>query len=896
MNLEGATPHEITRFGSLVELDDPTALPLGVSPFLRNCKFHLTSVRTRDGIQSQFGFVLPSKQPVTGLAASVIDNPSLQALLAFDSAGNVYAESPAGTTKPVAVKSTQVTPPANASMQAAAAYKRLFLAFTDLLHAQGAPAVYDIATGILDPLSMKPVGAPWVAATAYQVGEVITPATPAGGNGHAYVCSHAGTTGAVQPAFPVADAGTVADNTVTWKEMTPVMAQYLAEPAAPTVNRVAGGGTFAGARDVYILVTLVNGQGETDGQIALAFKFVNTTANDQFVVTSPAVLSWMAGLVAPYAVTGYNVYEADVATGGGAPALAAYKKVNGGAVAIGASTNVNTTGGGAAPPAANSASIVPVGNICSGQRYAVILYVNRNGYISGMSQPIAFGLNVAANGGQVFVGNIWAGPANTAARIVAFTPAGGISDVQGGGITTAGPYFWISPAFPNGIFNLSAVAAGITVAAIVNGVTELATLVNDNVTTSGYFNFDDNYLKLTLQDVSANFRLIQVPNCSDIYYSPTLRRLFYSVDTLPSGWYVSNQDSPESVYGDTGIVQCAENDGELRVAVREYGQVVYLLKQRSGHVLAPSPTDPSQWDVKRLWKGSGPCGPRAVDVCTTFLCYVHRSGVYVFMSGTPLCISEELNGLGAPSTALASTWKRINWSAAQTIWVQVDDESRELRVGVPLDGSTSPSHVLTCNYEESPTFSKPIHFSMFAGKEIATGDARRWSVDDIPANLCIRAERALQGPPPWMDQATAQSQLLFASPNPDGAVSALIPRVFNDNAAGIDWVYETACPQDMLRPNRLRGVQANVDGGGGEIIVEVLALRGKDPQQGGVNTKGVVIPLAKRLIPGVPYACGVIANNERFRLRFSNGKKPDVWGDIKYANLWSTPITRARPG
>lgn len=861
----------------------------------RNVRFHLTSVRTRDGINSNLGFKLPSQRPVTGLAGLKIGGAPGDTFvpIVFDDQGHLYVESPVGSGKLIAVASTQVTPPAAASMQVAAAYTRGFLAFTDLKNSSGSPAVYDIASGHLDPLSMLPVGSPWQAKRAYNVGEIVTPLTPFGGNAHWYRCTVAGTSGNAQPVFPVTEGTTVADNTVTWQEETPLMAQNLPTPPAPVVTRNPAAGTFAASRDVYIAISYVNPQGET--VIGASFVYVNTTLNDQFVVTGPLLASlaaWVQNLGGSYQPTGYNVYEADVATGAAAPAQSAYHKVNVGAVAFGVNTNVNTTGAGAVP-IGGTAWIVPAGNICAGLRYAVILYVNRNGYISGMAAASVFSYQGATGGHQLYVPYIPVGPANTMGRLLAFTPAGTLSQLAGTGISNAGPYFWIPPAgFADADFNFSGVAAGVTVSDIVNGVSMNSTYINDNATTTATLNFTDDYLKLTTLDISAYFRKIQVPACSDIYYSAAVNRMFYAVDQFPSGWYVSNEGDPETVYGDTGIVQVSENNGENRVTVRDFNGVTYLFKERSGHILNPDVTDPSNWKATQQWSGSGPCGPRAVDVCTSFMLFVHRSGVYVYFgSGLPKRISKEI----------PITWAKINWKYAKAIWVLIDDETQEVRIGVPYGNSTVPNMQLRVNYEESPDFNPPIHFSPYIGKEIAAGTCYKWSVDDIPSNLAVRIERPLVNPPATLDYSTTQSQILHASSNPDGAVSAVVPFQYNDNGTGIDSVFETAAPQDLLRPNMLGGVQANIDGVG-TFQLEVLALRAKDPRDGGAapaggpaQTGGSVIPLVKKCQAGIPYSCGARGQNERFRLRVSNGKQLNMGFDLKWAAIYARPISTARP-
>ena len=52
MNFDGFIPHEFTRFGGLVDNDDPTVLPMGVAAVCKNCRFQLTTVATRYGLQT----------------------------------------------------------------------------------------------------------------------------------------------------------------------------------------------------------------------------------------------------------------------------------------------------------------------------------------------------------------------------------------------------------------------------------------------------------------------------------------------------------------------------------------------------------------------------------------------------------------------------------------------------------------------------------------------------------------------------------------------------------------------------------------------------------------------------------------------------------------------------
>lgn len=736
MNFEGFTPHEFNRWSSLVEQDDPTALPEGVAGVARNVSFRLNSVRTRDGITWQFQ--TPSaNQPISGLASLINQQTAgnSQVPLIFDMGGNLYIESPAGSGTLKSVTSSQASPPANAHLQVAAAYNRGYLAFSDMKVALANPAVYDLPSGNLDPYSMRPVGDRWAANTAYQVGEVVTPNTGTTGNGHTYRCTTAGTSGANQPAFPAGTGATVTDGTVTWTENTATM---------------ASSGT--------------------------------------------------------------------------------------------------------------------TGNICTGQRYMVVLFKNRNGYITGMTEASVQGLNVTASAQQLTVTNIPLGPApSTAARILCFTVAGG---------ATVGDYFYI-PSQDS-----------------VNGITMTSTVINDNTTTSATFNFTDVYL-LSTTKVTSFFRKIQAPPCVDIYYSATLNRM---VLTNPTGHLVSLAGDPESFYGDTSPVQPGQLDGQNTICWRDYRGTSYSLKERSGYIVEVSENDPSTWQTVKKWEGVGPCGPRAAAVCTAFLCFAHRSGFYVFFGDAPQRVSKEIGHLST------STWRRINWDYQHLIWVHIDEEAQEIRIGVPLDDSTVPNAVLKLNYEESPTFTPPLFFSHFVGKEISSAEARKWSVDDIAAYVCTRVERKLaslaSGAHTSMsgaDSLTRQSQIMFGSANPDGIVSAIDYGTYSDigpsGSAGIDSVYEAVAPAELMRVNQLGGMSVNAVGNG-DLLVSIILGRQIAPDR---SNKIDLTPI--RLDDSAtkpPKSVGGRGQNERMRPRFSNGKQPGAWFDIKYAVLYARPISLAR--
>ena len=834
MNFDGFSPHEFTRFGGLVDNDDPTVLPMGVAAVCRNCRFQLTTVATRYGLQTAMQG--PNQAPISGLASLIYtpENPGetlFQAPMMFDTDGFLLVERPAGSGTLVRVQGPLVTIPANAHAIISEAYNRALIAYSDLRTPVAPLNVYSLQTQQLDPYGQKAIGAPWLASTSYLVGEYVQP-TALGGNGHLYRSLTAGTTQTSEPAWPLSEAATVTDGGVTWQEQTPVLVNRLPAPQPPQPTRVAAVGAFAAGRDVYLALTYRNAQGES---IASAPGILSATAlNDaaQFAVPSLAGLpGWMRGLGAAYQPTSCNVYEADVPAGAGTPASGSFALV--GNFALGATVTVTTTATGMAPPTANTARVTPgglppppapavervsssgsfpagldvyviatftnsagetlpsvagllidtllndavqvplpatlyqvtgvtlyaaavatgaaapasssyaqvgsflplstatltapasgpappianttgaTGSIApdsgTGLRYASLAFTNRNGNLS--PTVLAFtSVSVDVPGDGLYMANLPIGPGNTLNRTIGFTVADG---------TSAGPFSYIPTA---------------TVSA---GVAMTATVIDDNTTTTALFNFSDTFLEAeTATDMTDRLRCVQPPAAVDVYYSPSNDRVVLSgVDGYASGHYISLAADAESYYGDTSPIQVANGNGQRCICAREFQGTLFSLKERSGFTISPTATDPSTWSVQQRWEGVGPCGPRAVCVTNEFLFFVHRSGAYAYSPSEP---QPKLMTKEIPTI-----WQTINWDYQHTIWCCVDEENKEIRIGVPVGQATTPNQTLTLNYMEG--LSGPIHFSQYAGREVAMGAARKWSVDDVAGNLAVRCERALAG-------------------------------------------------------------------------------------------------------------------------------------------------------
>jgi len=214
----------------------------------------------------------------------------------------------------------------------------------------------------------------------------------------------------------------------------------------------------------------------------------------------------------------------------------------------------------------------------------------------------------------------------------------------------------------------------------------------------------------------------------------------------------------------------------------------------------------------------------------------------------------------------------------------VDDENKEIRIGVPMGNATVPNQTLTMNYMEG--LSGPIHFSQYAGKEVAMGAARKWSLDDVAGSVAVRCERALPENASSFG-ALRQSQILIGSSSPDGTVQMIATGIYNDNGSGIACQYETTSTQDLMAVSMLGGVSINALGEG-SMTVSVMVARGNH------EIKLAPFPLNPENWKG--YSGGARGQNERFRMRFTNGSVSNAWFALKYCSLFTRPLFSGRTG
>lgn len=673
---------------------------------------------------------------------------------------------------------------------------------------------------------------------------------------------------------------TVYPPTINSARITP--GQLPTPTVGPTIQRISSTGSFPVGRDVYVLQTYVNANGETPG--GPANSILNTELNDAIGVTVAAPAEYPQ-------ITTINIYECDVPTGSPAPNSAQFALV--GSYSPGATPTITAAATGSPPPIVNGTG--PAGNIAAdspqggingsqGYRYAAIMFMNRNFSVSGFTRASVIQYAVDEDGWQLSIFNVTPGPANIIARPIAFTVADG---------TNAGDFWWIGnidPQVPNSTFAYPN-------AILDAGILQAATVFYDNTTTQGTFNFTDEYLDSS-NLVTDRLDIIWPAPCVHIAFHESINRMIQT--GIYGNWFgcrVSLAGAPEDYYGDMSDIEIEASDGERSWGTFEYKQVSYLINERSGFALTASPSNPNQWTARRRWSKVGACGPRAFDSCDDFFMFVHRSGIYRYEDTNPDLMTKEI----------PYWWQTVNWAAATTISLKIDRETHTVHVNVPVGNSTVPNQKIMISYSEG--WQNPIHYSTYSGKEISMDACRKISIDDCAAYVCGRIERQIPSPPtfvvgdaeiPLMSSSFYVSQFVFGSSGYDGTVNAITPGIFADNGSGIDWQYETVCPQATMAMSKIEGFQLNAKGNG-KIYPRLIGGRKMlydQPESGPVESLFIPLPpldLNIEQSEGISYEVEE-RYNEKWRIGFSNGKVAGAWASIKWVSIFSIPFFSARDG
>jgi hypothetical protein len=896
MSFDGQTPIPVAKMGGRVTSFPRRNLASGVSPNQRNCRYGLDSVATRFGINcsAPVGFTLPDAGQVTGLTNLIEPgSPTLYIPLAFSSKGHLYKESPVGSSNLVPINSALVNLPANAYLQSTQVANSRFMAISDLLQGIGDNCVLD-SQGFLDPLGQMPVGAPWQAGYTYRFGQCVTPTL---GNNHLYRwIGGTGKSGNTEPSWPTAEGATVDDGAGEWQENTPQAVNTLTASRYQmgASSRYAGGGTFPAGVDVWVFITFNNTVGVSTGesnpstpQLALQ----NTNLNDAVSFAASPVYNQGIGtdwqfnpaiVPTPLQPQSWNLYAAAVPTGSPMPDISLFAQQTSDQT-FGTPLTLTTLIAGVALPPYPTAYFTIPGDVAIGQRYGAILFVNRNGNISGFNLNGIFTVeNLRAQSpsneefigdGPLYVRNIPLGPANTAMRIIALTTAGQVY---------AGPYDYIgqNDTLPDG--------------------TPITSFVlGDNFTTSAMLNFTDPYLEDST-DVTGFTTKILVPAQMDWYFSEVTNSLLGCGEAGQSS--LSRSSNPfdyETFDGAVGYFYTSQEDGGRTVTHRDWKNQLYVFKDNGGHsVQSIGANTANQWTVVKRWDKIGPCGPRAIDVSPggtggqgAFICFACQSGVYIwFGSGDPTWVSMEIQEPAAGGDN-REYWGGINWKMQQLISVTIDDLTKRVFICVPYGQSTINSGCFTLNYARG--LGDPVHFSSFSGKEIAPPE-RKWSYDDYSACQVVRMQRPIVSlnPASPLDPRIAQSQLMFASSANDGAVSSELPDVYDDNGVAINNYYEIGQHRAIAGMQTFAGCSLNMTGAG-KIAVRGVPFSGEP-----FPPKGQIIDL--NTDPRGWYRRFFRQMGRQFGLRIDNNNTAGAWFEMNEATLFMHPAfpaeTKGQPG
>lgn len=651
------------------------------------------------------------------------------------------------------------------------------------------------------------------------------------------------------------------------------------------LTRAPGAGAFAAGRDVWIRLSYSNALGETP--LGPSNSIINTLANDEVQVD----LTQLADAKEfPQLVT-VNVYEADVPTGTAEPPISAYARSA--VSAVGQTVNVTNTAAGPPPVTVNGTG--PGGNVpadtsdggingTQGYRYAVPAWINRNQTYSGFSAAAVSKYIVDEDGWEIAVFKVPIGPANIIGRLINWSVADS---------TQAGPFWWVgnvniqvptqNVVYPNDFLS--------------DGIEITPTVFLDNVTTSGTFNFTDDYLK-SANNTTDRLRIAIPPQGVRVDYLTTCDRLAISGVPGYAGPIVSLGKDYESFYGGSSPVPIPTQRGETCWGCVEFRNQIYVLRSQSGLVMVPGTGDPDSWDVSQRWgptedsEGVGPCGPRAFAACSQFIIFVHRSGVYKWDgTGNPDLMTKEIPRM----------WGFINWAAAETISVMIDNDTHTVRIQVPVGRSLTPNMEYCLSYLEG--WQNPIHFFGYQQRESTLEAARRWSFNDVSAYICRRILRTVPNPaglplgPDGTTQAGSSfaiSQLAYTQTDPSGVVNARTPGRYDDNGAGIDWQYQSVSAQAMQKPSKPEGVVTSAVGAG-SINVGFLAGRKKITDQNGAANvlwcqQMDLDPQGSIDFTRKPER----STDEYWSVLYTNGKQPGVWASIKKAIVYIIPVKAAR--
>lgn len=237
-------------------------------------------------------------------------------------------------------------------------------------------------------------------------------------------------------------------------------------------------------------------------------------------------------------------------------------------------------------------------------------------------------------------------------------------------------------------------------------------------------------------EVTDQLNMSPPPPAADVYFVPSLQMYVYTRG-IDSVFLFSQTDDAENVDLENGSLSVDDNSMSLAICVREArtGEII-AMKADGGYAINPSDLAPSEWPCPTRWSQHGPPCAGAVGKGKDFLVFPSfwtQAGCYLYIDGKLDWLTKEFQ----------KTWDRVNRDALNTIWTIVDEQEKEIQIGLPLDGATTPSHIAVGSYIEG--FGPQEVLNRY-GKLITARSAIRWSIRPRATRAAAVVQRALAAP------------------------------------------------------------------------------------------------------------------------------------------------------
>jgi len=231
-------------------------------------------------------------------------------------------------------------------------------------------------------------------------------------------------------------------------------------------------------------------------------------------------------------------------------------------------------------------------------------------------------------------------------------------------------------------------------------------------TASFTIDITDADLASTGTDVTNNQLLFTQDTSGNGPFSPNFvavygpRTVYHTVIGSVPQAYASEPDNPQYITADQHVLYLP--GFKAMSSSFSLNNIYYVLGPHWTYAFQDTGDTPVNWPSAQLIDGN--IGTPSVHGTTVnssrgFAWVCDVTGLYTFQGGRYSTL--------AVSYMVEPDWKRINWSgAAQTVQVVDNSDKRECMVFVPLDGATTPSHMMMFDYTDDITADK-VKYSLW---------------------------------------------------------------------------------------------------------------------------------------------------------------------------------------